>query len=352
MTTRLKLGLVGLGAVAERYHVPAIRAVPEVQAWMAVDLDIERARQVGSLAPFEHVTTKLDDLDNNVDLAIVALPNGAHQPVACQLLEAGIHVLCEKPMARTVAECRAMIASAERSGARLCIGQNRRFRTNVVEAKRLIDAGLLGQINHIEAEEGGTSDWQRSAAYFDPTLAGGGALLDVGIHAIDLIRFLVGEFDEVVYEGNQTSQTVESHAVVRFKLATGAVGSITSSRVQDLRQRIILRGDEGELTIGLWGSSLMLSRTSGKAFERFKQLTLNPVRRAMDASFVEQLTQFVRAITSGGPVPITGKDGLNTVEVVERAYCRLHKEELSITAVHSSANGESYSRRRAGVSAE
>jgi predicted dehydrogenase len=320
MKRRLKIGLVGAGPVAERYHVPAIRAVPEVRAWMVADVEATRAERMAELVPFEHWSAKTEDLIGQVDAVIVALPNALHAPITVRFLGAGVHVLCEKPMARNAEECRQMLAAAERTGAVLSIGHNRRFRSNVIEAKRLMQQGLLGEITEIEAEEGSRADWPRSRAYFDPVMAGGGALLDVGIHAIDLIRVLVGEFDEVEYAGNNTATTVESHCELRFRLANGATGSLVCSREQELRQRIVFRGTEGELTVGLWSPELVLARRRGKAFQRFERLRLNPVRRALDASFAEQLFRFAKAILENGPVPVPGLDGLKAVEVVERAY--------------------------------
>ena len=134
MPDRLRLGLVGVGPVVERYHLRAVRAVPEVQPAVAVDLDEERARQFAQRQGFPLFTTRLQDLFGKVDLAIVALPNGLHASVTCELLCNGIHVL-EKPMARNVAECRAMIEAARSGGAKLCIGHNRRFRDNVSSCK-------------------------------------------------------------------------------------------------------------------------------------------------------------------------------------------------------------------------
>jgi predicted dehydrogenase len=317
---RIKLGLVGAGPVAERYYVPATRAVPEIRPFMVADVDLGRAQRVADLVPFEHATSRIEDLIGNVEIAIVALPNAFHQTVTCQLLEAGIHVLCEKPMARNVAECNLMIESAERGNALLCIAHNRRFRSNVGEARKLLTKGIIGQIKHIEAEEGSTSDWPRSKAYFDPKLAGGGALLDVGIHSVDLIRYLVGDFGELKYKGNETADCVESDCTLQFTLSDGPTGVLTSSRDRNLRQRIVIQGDQGELTIGLWSPLLALSLKSGKAFQQFKQLQLNPVRRASDASFVEQLLSFVKAIRNQTAVPVSGMEGLKAVEVVERAY--------------------------------
>jgi len=320
MGGRLRLGLVGAGPVAERYHVPAIRGVPEVKASMVADVDTQRAQRLADLAPFERVVARAEDLCGNVDLAIVALPNALHAPIACLLLEAGVHVLCEKPMARTVAECRQMLAAAEKGGAMISVGHNRRFRTNVLEAKKLIDRGTLGEIKRVTAVEGSTSDWPRSQAYFDPAVAGGGAMMDVGIHAIDLIRFLVSGYAQVEYSGNGTPATVESEGRLRFKLANGAEGEIHSSRDRNLGQELALTGAEGELRLGLWGPDLILRRPKGKAFQFFESLKLNPVRRAMDASFVEHLLQFALAVRDRKQPPVPGEDGLEAVRVVQWGY--------------------------------
>ena len=320
MLKRLKLGLVGAGPAAERLHVPAIRGVPEVQAWMVADVDMLRARRVQDLCPFEHATNNYEDFCGEVDLAIVGLPNALHEPVACRLLKAGVHVLCEKPQARTVAECRRMIAAAKPAGALLAAGHNRRLKKNVLEARLLLSRGCIGRVTRLHTEEGSRADWPRSKAYFDPALAGGGAMLDVGIHAIDLIRFLVGEFVSVEYSGNGTSAQVESEGHLRFKLAGGAEGEVLASRDRDLRQELVLVGADGELRVGLWEQSLVLQRPRGKAFRHFDSLQLNPVARANDASFVDQLYRFAAAIRGLGKPSTTAEDGLEAVRIVEWGY--------------------------------
>jgi len=321
MPDRLRLGLVGVGPVVERYHLRAVRAVPEVHPAVAVDINEERARQFAQRQGFPFSTTRLQDLFGKVDLAIVALPNGLHASVTCELLSNGIHVLCEKPMARNVPECRAMIEAARRGGAQLCIGHNRRFRNNVSLAKRLMEKGILGEVTRIEAEEGSTADWPRSPAYFDPVQAGGGALIDVGIHSIDLIRWLVGEFQEIEYRGDGTATTVESEAELSFRMANGAEGRLLASRMRDLQQHIRITGSEGYLDIGLWSDNLRMRSNKGKAFEQMPYLDAYVSRRPpQDASFVLQLSNLVNAIRGEEKVLVDGIEGMAAVKVVTRAY--------------------------------
>jgi len=321
MAHRFRLGLVGAGPVVERYHLRAIRGVPEVQLVAVVDINEERACQFAQRQGIPLSTARLQDLFGKVDLAIVALPNGMHASITCELLSNGIHVLCEKPMARNVLECRAMIEASRRSAAQLCIGHNRRFRNNVSLAKQLMQKGILGEVTRIEAEEGSTADWPRSPAYFDPVQAGGGVLIDVGIHSIDLIRWLVGEFRDTEYRGNGTATTVESEAELQFRIANGAEGKLLASRTRDLQQRIRITGSDGYLDIGLWSDNLRMRNNKGKAFQQLPHLDAYVSRRPpQDASFVLQLNNLVNAIRMEEKVLVDGFEGMAAVEVVTRAY--------------------------------
>ncbi len=321
MGDRLKLGVVGAGAVLDRYHMPAINGVPEVIRAIVIDADGERARRAADRYGFPKWSTDLADLVRHADLAIVLVPNGLHAPVSCELLGQGIHVLCEKPMARNVDECLAMIEASRRGNARLCVGHNRRFQQHMKLAKQLLGKGLIGDIVGIQAEEGSTSDWPRSPAYFDPTLSGGGALLDVGIHSIDLIRWFAGEFDQIDYQGNGTRKTVESDASLNFSLANGAKGTVVASRTNNLAQKLTLLGTEGFLEAGLWFPSLGIRSAKGKAFQNLDRLDAAvPRRPPLDVSFVDQLRNFVGAIKGEQEVLVNGHEGMADVDVVCRAY--------------------------------
>jgi UDP-N-acetylglucosamine 3-dehydrogenase len=318
---RLRLGVVGGGAVLERYHIPALNAVPEVVRSIVIDVDGERAKRVASRYSFPYSSTHLADLVRRADLAIVLVPNGLHAPVSCELLAQGVHVLCEKPMARNVPECLAMIEAARRGNAQLAIGHNRRFQQHIKLAKQLLGKGLIGEIINIQAEEGSTSDWPRSAAYFDPAVSGGGALLDVGIHSLDLIRWFAGEFDQLEYQGNATEKTVESDARLNFSLAHGAKGTVVASRTRNLAQKMILTGTDGFLEVGLWEPTLGIRRTRGKAFQNFHRLDAAvPRRPPADVSFMNQLRNIVSAIRGEDEVLVNGREGMAAVEIVCRAY--------------------------------
>jgi UDP-N-acetylglucosamine 3-dehydrogenase len=326
---RLKLGVVGAGMVLDRYHIPAINAVPEVARTIVIDADPERARRAAERHNFPRWSTDLAELVRHADLAIVLVPNGLHSSVSCELLAQGIHVLCEKPMARNVDECLAMIDAARRGNAHLCVGHNRRFQQHIKLAKQLLGKELIGEVVNVQAEEGSTSDWPRSSAYFDPALSGGGALLDVGIHSIDLIRWFAGEFDQIEYQGTGTATTVESDATLHFSLANGAKGTVVASRTRNLAQKLTLVGAEGFLEVGLWYPTVGIRSAKGKAFQDFYRLDAAvPRRPPLDVSFVDQLRNLIAAIRREQDVLVDGQEGMAAVEVVRRAYTGQAAEPL------------------------
>jgi predicted dehydrogenase len=327
---RLRVGVVGAGKVLERYHNPAINGVPEVVRSIVIDADEASARAAAERFGFPKWSGDLADASQHADVAIVLVPNGLHAKISCQLLEQGVHVLCEKPMARNVEECLSMIDAARRGHAQLCVGHNRRFRQHFWMAREFLKRGLIGEPVSVAAEEGSTQDWPRSAAYFDPLQSGGGALMDVGIHAIDLIRWLGDEFDTVEYRGNGSTGKVESEAEMTFRLANGASGKLLASRDRDLRQKITFTGDSGFIEVGLWETSLRIRVAKGKAFQNAPYLDIAvPRRPPQDASFVEQLRSFVLAVRGEGTLLVNGQEGMASVEVVCRAYAGEKSRALS-----------------------
>jgi predicted dehydrogenase len=321
VNSRLRIGVVGAGKVLERYHNPAINGVPEVIRSIVVDADAERARRTAERFAFPSWSTDLADVARHADVALVLVPNGWHARISCELLEQGVHVLCEKPMARHVDECLSMIEAARRGRALLCIGHNRRFRQHFWMAREFLRRGLIGDLVSVTTEEGSTQDWPRSAAYFDPVQSGGGALMDVGIHSVDMIRWLAGEFEKVEYRGNAPAGKVESEAEMNFQLASGATGKLVASRGRELRQKIAFTGSVGFLEVGLWEPSLRIRSEKGKAFQNTSHLDVAvPRRPPQDASFVEQLRRFVLAVRGEGTLLVDGNEGMANVEVVCRAY--------------------------------
>src|SRR5688500_5858213 len=143
---RLRLGVVGCGAVAELYHLPALLDSTEVELAAFVDPDPRRARLLADRAPGARVLADCERLADQVDAVLLTAPNALHAPLGVPLLRAGVHLLVEKPMGRTAAECDDLIAAAGTGSAVLAVGHDFRHFPVARFAHGLFSAGALGPV--------------------------------------------------------------------------------------------------------------------------------------------------------------------------------------------------------------
>jgi predicted dehydrogenase len=254
-THPLRHAVIGVGAGVLGMHLPAL-ALESVQVVGATDVDAERGRghaeELG--CPF-FVDHRRLLAETRPDVAVVLTPHPFHAPIAIDCLEAGCHVLVEKPMAVHVAEADAMIAAAERADRLLAVNFQQRFRPEVQTARRLIDNGQLGQIQRVELVE----TWTRTAAYYKlgawrGTWAGegGGVLLNQAPHGLDLLCYLAGMPSRLVAWTRRLIQKIETedtaHAMLEW--SSGALGTVHISTAEAGQpQRLEIHGTAGALRV-------------------------------------------------------------------------------------------------------
>lgn len=190
----LRVGVVGAGRIVERAHLPLLVEHPQLRLVGIFDPSLERAALLARQHGIARVCGSLEELLGlSLDITLVACPNYLHAPVSIAALEAGSHVLCEKPMATSAADAEAMDAAQRRTGRTLMIAFPNRFRPEVTALHQAIAAGELGLIRDIRCgwlrRDGipGANTWFTNRA-----LSGGGALTDLGAHLLDLSLWLAG----------------------------------------------------------------------------------------------------------------------------------------------------------------
>ena len=188
----MRVALFGCGWIQD-FHARGVLAHGDELVAVANHRE-ETARVFADRYGIERVTTDWEGLaaDPGIDAAIVATPNALHAPQSIALLRAGTPVMVEKPMATTVEECDAMLDAARASGASLMVAHCWRFRAEVIALRDRIAAGDLGEVVKTRGY-GAHERWGPTGWFTDRELAGGGALLDMGVHAIDTARFLLGD---------------------------------------------------------------------------------------------------------------------------------------------------------------
>ncbi len=199
----LRVGIVGLGWAGQT-HLKSYLQLPGVQVLALAGLEEDRLAALGAEHDVPHRYRDWRDLVARGDLDVISVctPNNLHAPVAIAALEGGRHVLCEKPLARTGAEARTIVEAAVAAGRVLQVAFNHRARGDVQTLKRHIEGGVLGRIYHVKA------NWLRRSGI--PTLgswftsremAGGGPLIDLGVHILDIALYLLGEPEALTVSG-------------------------------------------------------------------------------------------------------------------------------------------------------
>lgn len=190
----LRVGVVGAGRIVERVHLPLLCRTPGVRVVGLFDPDEARARAVAAGFGVPTVCGRLEELCGlGLDAALVASPNRFHPSDSIALLEAGAHVMCEKPMAVSAAEAEAMAAAAASTGRELMIGFTNRFRPEVEALRRAILGGQLGEVASIRCGWLRRNGVPGAGTWFTRRdAAGGGALIDIGSHLVDLSLWLGG----------------------------------------------------------------------------------------------------------------------------------------------------------------
>jgi len=239
------IGIIGCGKIAQKRHIPEYTDNPNANLLGFFDLNQARAEALAKLHGGIAYKSYQELLENNeIDAVSVCTSNDSHAAITIAALLAGKHVLCEKPMATTLADCEAMVETAKQQGKYLMIGQNQRLTKTHVKAKELIASGLIGDIVSFRTTfgHGGPETWSidpgKNTWFFDKQKAVMGAMADLGIHKTDLIHFLTGQeivettarlytLDKRGADGNLIG--VDDNAFCIYELEGGAVGTMAVS---------------------------------------------------------------------------------------------------------------------------
>jgi predicted dehydrogenase len=199
----VRFGFIGAGQIAY-YAAEAILRHPHARLVAVQDLHLERLKTLQKKHTLEFAHETVEELLANaaVDAVYIAVPNKFHIPLAIQALQAGKHVILEKPFAMNAEEAAQAIAIAKAAGLVLMVGMNQRFTADAQKIKQLVDEGMLGEIYHGKAYWMRRSGIPKLGTWFgNREMAGGGSLYDIGVHMLDLCLYLMGNFEPVSVVG-------------------------------------------------------------------------------------------------------------------------------------------------------
>jgi len=315
---KLRFAIVGAGAIARAYEA-AFREINNAAIVAVCDVDAPSAREYASLVECEaHFSLAALLARADFDAAIVCTPPASHEAITCELLQAGKHVLCEKPLAITVEAARHMIAVAEQHGTILTMASKFRYAADVRQAREILFAGEIGEL--VFAENAFTSfvdmrhRWNSDAA-----VSGGGVLIDNGTHAVDVLRYFLGNLRDVQVVEGRRMQGLAVEDTVRLFVHNdeGVMGAADLSWSIDKELDTFLRiyGSAGTILVG-WRES---------RFRRHRQAEWRVFGSGYSKiqAFRDQLNNFCGAIAGTARLIVTPQDGLASVQVVQAAYAAL-----------------------------
>lgn len=197
---KLKLGIIGTGGICNNKHLPSLAKVADkVEVVALCDLSEEKAIQTKERHGLinARIYTDYKELlaDPEIDIVHVCTPNVAHCQITVDAFEAGKHVLCEKPMAATSADAEKMLEAWKKSGKKFTVGYQNRFRPDVQVLKKACDAGELGEIYYGEANAIRRKAVPTWGVFPNKSLQGGGPLIDIGTHALDITLWCMNNYD-------------------------------------------------------------------------------------------------------------------------------------------------------------
>jgi len=330
MADKIRIAILGCGAITRSAHLQTVLLHPEVELVALVDADIKRARLLaGTLGTKCEILADYRSVFGRVDAIINALPNDMHATVNQGALSAGVHVLCEKPLSTTAADGLACCELAQQKNRLLAVGMNWRFFDSHRLLRLVLEEGLLGTLDRYDWECGGSFDWRSASQfYFSQALAGGGVLIDFGVHLLDKVIDWLGPVSGFDYQDDDWGSGIEANAIVDLQHdgSYGRVkGRLRISRTYTLKNRFLLLGAQATAEIPVADPEVIIlhRELAGTPISQ----TLRLENSASSSSYAKELDNFIESIRGRQKLKVDGWQALRVIELVEACYT--HKRRIA-----------------------
>ncbi|HEY3298952.1 MAG TPA: Gfo/Idh/MocA family oxidoreductase [Armatimonadota bacterium] len=335
MSEKIKVGIIGTGGIARGSHIPALTKHPDVEIAAICDSNEESLKSAAADLEGVRTFTNYDEMleMDEIDVVDICTPNFLHKDPTVKALKSGKHVLVEKPIARNSEEGAAMVEASRTSGKKLMVAYCWRWHPGARALKRFIDAGDLGEIYYSRVHalrRRGIPNW---GVFTQKDKQGGGPLIDIGCHLLDLTLWLMGHPKPVSASGkcytkfgnrpgiigargpwDHTKYTVEDFATGLVRFDNGATLNIESSFAANIEKdtlNTVLLGTEGGCEL----NPLKIFRE-----ERQTLVDLTPVGLKEVNWREAEIFEFIEAIRDDKPVPIPGEEGLMVSRIIDAIY--------------------------------
>jgi predicted dehydrogenase len=319
------IALIGCGAITEALHLPALARHPALIAKaICVDPNLARAKAMAARFGAARAVQRYEEVLDDADGAVVAVPPKLHYPIALNILSAGIHVLCEKPLTETGQEACRLIARAKKMNVELCVNNYQRLYPSSIKVRDLIASGELGKVRRLEFSWGEQFDWPAASASYFGAAAGRGVLADKGAHLIDLICWWLGGKPRVVSYEDDSMGGTEAVADLRFRIDE-CEGTVQFSSLSKYRNTFEIEGERLTVTGGLYDwKTVTLKRSTGRA-QRLELPTRAKVPQDLGQTVFDN---FLDVVGGEGRPAVSGSDVLPSIELIDECYVRRQRRPM------------------------
>ena len=327
------VGIIGSQFVAE-IHAEAFRQVPNARVLAAASPNPEHIAAFAAKHGIpKHFTDYRDLLAlPEVDLVTLALPNYLHAQACCDAARAKKHVVCEKPLAMTLDEADLMIATCAAEGVKLMYAEELCFTPKYVRAKQVVDEGAIGELYLLKQAE--KHDGPHAAWFWDVEKSGGGVTLDMGCHAFEYFRWMLGKRKAVAVTAqmgtyvhqDKTRGDDDAVIIVEFEGNVRGIAEESWAKKGGMDDRVELYGSEGVILCDLLRGSAFSTYSEngyGYAVEKAgstKGWSFTMYEELWNYGFPQELTAAVQAVKDGTDFPVTGEDGKAVLKIIYAAY--------------------------------
>ncbi len=318
------MGVIGCGTISEEGHLPGYARVPGTRVQAVADIDESRLRRVARRFRIDRCYSRYEDLlekETEIDAVSICLPTFLHKDAVMASIEAGKHVLCEKPLALNTREGIQMVRSAKSRGVKLFVGFCLRFSNALSSLRRVVESNSLGEPLKVETETCFPREVDKGSWYFDRS-KGGGALFDTGAHSTDMLGWIFGQgtVTSATFEECEEIPQLDMESTVEMQLENHVEGQIRVSWNSLPRQYIKVKCTEGTI-----GADLVKSTVTVNAPKRILGRLTQGVEISVEQTLPyihEQVWCFASSVLENKNKDLlaTGTDGLRALEPIGVAY--------------------------------
>src|SRR5574338_97624 len=327
---KVKLGVIGLGGVAQLVHLPNVVKIPGADLTAVADINKNRLSTIADKFNVKQRFTNYKDLldKSDVDAVIIATPTSTHTEIAIDCLNAGKDVLVEKPLARTYLEAKKIVEFAKKNKRKLMVGMNLRYRPDTMLLRSFINSNEIGDPFYIKCgwirKQSSSEKW-----FTKKEQSGGGVIIDLGIHILDLALWLL-EYPEI---SSVTSQSFH-HYTKSVEDTSIACVKCKNSAVINLEVSWSLPVEKDHFFLDVYGTKGSFSINPLRLYKKVENDYINLTPTQVDSptvlfkkSYLNELKSFIGAINGLNPIFSPGEEAVQRMKIIEAIYESAEKKQ-------------------------